>query len=112
MSVNQTKLHLLAYDIADRKRLVRVHRAAKGAGIPLQYSVFLVPGTLGMLDVLLAELRRIISETEDDIRVYTLPARINVNRLGRQQLADGIMLTGDRPVDRAIEAFVGAASNV
>ena len=64
-----------------------------------------------MLDALLAELRGIISQTEDDIRVYTLPVRIKVDRLGRQQLADGIMLIGDRPVDRAISALVGVATN-
>jgi hypothetical protein len=37
--------------------------------------------------------------------------RIKVDRLGRQQLADGIMLIGDRPVDRAISALVGVATN-
>ena len=111
MPVNQTKLHLLAYDIADPKRLAKVHRAVRRVGIPLQYSVFLVPGTRGMLDALLADLRGIISQSEDDIRAYTLPARIKVGRLGRQQLADGIMLIGDRPVDRAINALIGAAAN-
>ncbi len=111
MSVNQTKLHLLAYDIADRKRLAKVHRAVAHVGIPLQYSVFLVPGTLALLDALLTDLGNIISQSEDDIRVYTLPTRMDVNRLGRQQLIDGVMLLGDRPAELAINEFVGVAEN-
>lgn len=107
MPANQTRLHLLAYDIADPKRLVRVHRALIRVGIPLQYSVFLVPSTLEMLDTLLAELRGIISAADDDVRVYTLPTHIQVDRLGRQRLGESVMLIGDRPIDRAISAFVG-----
>jgi len=33
-------VHLIAYDIADPKRLRRVHKTMKGHGTPLQYSVF------------------------------------------------------------------------
>ncbi|MGE3537987.1 MAG: CRISPR-associated endonuclease Cas2 [Candidatus Tectimicrobiota bacterium] len=32
--------YLVAYDIADPKRLQRVHRTMRGYGDPLQYSVF------------------------------------------------------------------------
>ncbi len=107
MPANQSMLFLLAYDIADPKRLLQVHRTVRRRGIPLQYSVFLIPDTVAMLDALLAELRGIISPIHDDIRVYPLPGRIQVDRLGRQQLPEGVRLVGDRCVDTAIAALVG-----
>ena len=42
MADNQPGLYLIAYDIADPKRLSRVHRALKREGLPVQYSVFTV----------------------------------------------------------------------
>ncbi len=33
--------HIVAYDIADDRRLYRVHKVMQGFGDPLQYSVFL-----------------------------------------------------------------------
>ena len=37
MADNQAGLYLIAYDIADPKRLSRVHRALKREGLPVQY---------------------------------------------------------------------------
>jgi len=34
------KRYLVSYDIADSRRLVRVHKTCKDYGISLQYSVF------------------------------------------------------------------------
>jgi len=45
-------LHLVAYDIADPKRLYQVHKRMRGFGDPLQYSVFvclLSPKELALL---------------------------------------------------------------
>ena len=42
MADNQANLYLIAYDIADPKRLVKVHRTLKRQGLPVQYSVFTV----------------------------------------------------------------------
>ena len=61
MAKNRTQLHMLAYDISmDPKRLAEVHRTVRRWGIPLQYSVFLVPATPAKIDALLAELDAII----------------------------------------------------
>ena len=84
MAKNRTQLHVLAYDISmDPKRLVEVHRTVRRWGIPLQYSVFLVPATPAKIDALLAELDAIIDPKLDDIRVYPLPSQVDIVQLGR-----------------------------
>lgn len=109
MAINEPRLHLLAYDIADPARLQRVHRSVRAAGIPLQYSVFLVPGRPRDIDNLLDELAGIIEPAEDDIRVYPLPHRLHVQRLGRQHLPEGIALLGNDRLDAGLRALVGEA---
>jgi CRISPR-associated protein Cas2 len=105
MAANKPRLHLLAYDIADPRRLVRVHRAVRAFGMPLQYSVFIVPGTAATIDALVAELNGIIEPSEDDIRIYPLPAKPDITHYGRQWLADGIHLLGDDPLGSLIQAL-------
>jgi CRISPR-associated protein Cas2 len=102
MATNQVRLFLLAYDIADPKRLVRVHRTVRNHGIPLQYSVFLVPGTAGDIDGLLAALDRIIDARADDIRVYPLPKVLDAVHYGRQWLPLGIATDAETPIGAAI----------
>ncbi|WP_295889072.1 CRISPR-associated endonuclease Cas2, partial [uncultured Thiohalocapsa sp.] len=94
MAIHQPRLHLLSYDIADPQRLARVHRTVRAYGLPLQYSVFIIPGTNPTVDTLLAELTDIIEPTEDDIRVYPLPKQPDIEHFGRQWLADGVSLLG------------------
>jgi CRISPR-associated protein Cas2 len=105
MPAAKTILHLLAYDIADPDRLVRVHRAVRNVGLPLQYSVFLVPGTAAHIDALLAELDDIIDPREDDIRVYPLPRKPDVVHYGRQWLAPGLQLLGEGPLEDILAAL-------
>jgi CRISPR-associated protein Cas2 len=112
MAANQVRLFLLAYDIADPRRLVRVHRTVRNQGIPLQYSVFLVPGTAADIDGLLAELDCIIDPREDDIRVYPLPKVLDVVQYGRQWLPYGISTDPADPVDGAIMLLTGTPNPV
>ena len=105
MAIHKSQTYLLAYDIADPARLVRVHRACKQWGVPVQYSVFLVPLTPASIGVLLAELRGIIDERADDVRVYPLPAQVEVSQFGRQGLPEGIQLMGDRFVGEDLEGL-------
>jgi CRISPR-associated protein Cas2 len=107
MAANQPRLHLLAYDIADPRRLVRVHHTVRAYGMPLQYSVFLVPGTAATIDALVAELAGIIEQAEDDIRIYPLPKQPDVVHYGRQWLADGIQLLGEDPLAAFSTALAG-----
>jgi CRISPR-associated protein Cas2 len=89
---NRSQLFLLAYDIADPVRLREVHHAVRRWGVPLQYSVFLVPTSPAGMDELLGELAGIIESRADDIRVYPLPSRLEVDSYGRQLLPDGVAL--------------------
>jgi CRISPR-associated protein Cas2 len=109
MAANQPRLHLLAYDIADPKRLNQVHRTVRRHGLPLQYSVFIVPATAARIEGLLAELADIIEPAEDDIRVYPLPKNPDIVHYGRQWLAEGIQLLGDDPLGRLNAALAETA---
>lgn len=84
--------HLVCYDIADPRRLSKVHRVLVKHGVPVQYSVFMVVATREVLDELLALLRGLINESEDDLRVYPLPTRPDVTRLGRGCFPEGVCL--------------------
>jgi CRISPR-associated protein Cas2 len=106
MPLHQRRPFLLAYDIADPKRLTRVHRTVRDHGLPLQYSVFLVVGTTGDLDGLLADLDRIIHPKEDDIRVYPLPMTFDADAYGRQWLPGGLDLPDDASLVQALLAMV------
>ncbi|WP_295544438.1 CRISPR-associated endonuclease Cas2 [uncultured Thiohalocapsa sp.] len=106
MPRNQRRPYLLAYDIADPKRLVRVHRRVRNHGLPLQYSVFLVVGTTHDLDRLLAELDDIIQPNEDDIRVYPLPLTFDAHAYGRQWLPAGVDVPHDASMAQALLAMV------
>ena len=108
MPANQRRLFLLAYDIADPRRLVQVHRTVRNNGLPLQYSVFLVPGTAADIDRLLAELDDIIAPTQDDIRVYPLPQALDVVQYGRQWMPQGIETETEGQIGAAIMLLVGA----
>ena len=110
MPAHKTVLHLLAYDIADPARLTQVHRTVRAQGLPLQYSVFLVPASAAEIDALLGDLKRIIDPGRDDIRVYPLPARLDVVQLGRQWLPPGIQLAGSDALGQAILQLAGDAS--
>lgn len=107
MAINQPRLLLLAYDIADPARLQRVHRTVRDAGLPLQYSVFLILANSHELDALLQELASIIEPRADDIRVYPLPSRLCADRHGCQHLPDGLDLTRGDQLHEGLIALVG-----
>ena len=107
MAINARRNHLVCYDIADPERLVKVHRTVRRWGMPLQYSVFLVPAAPRAIADLLAELGALIDHREDDIRIYPLPARLDMSLLGRQGLPEGIALTDGSAVGHVLELLVG-----
>ena len=108
MASHALQLFLLAYDIADPKRLAQVHRTVRAAGLPVQYSVFLIPGTPKDIDALLARLDHIIQPSRDDIRVYPLPKRLEVTRYGKQHLPIGLELAQGGDLHDALITLLGA----
>ncbi len=102
------KFYLLAYDIADPKRLVRVHRRVRQWGVPLQYSVFVVYTSSVGLGVLLVQLEAIIDRKRDDIRIYPLPRRLEMTHYGRQVLPEGVEIVGGRFAGETMAGLVQA----
>lgn len=86
---------LVAYDIADPSRLNRVHRFLKACAIPIQYSVFLGWFSDAELQAVATGIERRIDPRRDDVRMYHLPSRTLLYRLGRQWLPEQVYLVGD-----------------
>ena len=89
-------LCLLAYDIADRKRLVRVHHACREWGVPIQYSVFLLPVSPAKAAELFEELRNLVDVRVDDVRLYPLTTPLEMEQVGRRGLLQGVELVDAR----------------
>ncbi|MDM7997838.1 MAG: CRISPR-associated endonuclease Cas2 [Acidobacteriota bacterium] len=104
MSHTEQRNWLVAYDIANPRRLCRVHRFLKGHAIPVQYSVFVFQGSQMELQRVLTGISSHISPDEDDVRAYHLPDRCEVAMLGRQDLPDGIVL-GGRGLGRLLQVL-------
>lgn len=85
---------IICYDIANPKRLGRLHRYLKKIAVPLQYSVFLFVGDERQLDRHLEHAASLIDEKEDDLRGYPLPVRGFKARLGKPTLPEGIQWSG------------------
>lgn len=85
---------VIGYDIADPRRLQRVHRAMCKFAAPLEYSVFLLVGSTTDKDRCLLRIANLIKPGEDDVRCYPLPSRGFQRRLGRASLPAGIQWTG------------------
>ncbi|WP_052501681.1 CRISPR-associated endonuclease Cas2 [Thiomicrospira microaerophila] len=62
--------HLLCYDIANPRRLSRVHRLMKKRGLVAQKSVFFVHASEQGMQQLLADIKGLVNQREDDIRSY------------------------------------------
>lgn len=92
MADSQSNLYLMAYDIADPKRLARIHRVLKQQGLPVQYSVFTVVLKRKALLCLLERINTLINQREDDVRCYRLPENSSAEILGQQYFPDDVML--------------------
>jgi CRISPR-associated protein Cas2 len=88
-----TTLYLVAYDIADPRRLARVARHLERHATRVQYSVFALQTTAARLAGLLAEVAELIEPREDDVRAYPLPdGPCQVALIGAQIFPDDVLL--------------------
>ncbi|MDR3515414.1 MAG: CRISPR-associated endonuclease Cas2 [Azospirillaceae bacterium] len=86
-------LYLISYDIADPKRLVRLHRRLKNLATPIQYSVFLGRLTDNQLCHCVTMIEATINPRVDDVRIYPLPETGWSRRLGHPLFPTGIIHT-------------------
>jgi CRISPR-associated protein Cas2 len=94
MSRHDTLNWLVSYDIADPRRLMRVHRALKKEGTPMQYSVFWVQASRARMGAIMAQLATLIDERADDVRAYPIPQEAWSVSLGNSMLPAGILIGG------------------
>ena len=89
-----SRTFIIGYDIADPRRLQRVHREMCKHAAPLEYSIFLLVGSELDKTLCLAEIASLIVPELDDVRCYPLPVRGFQSRIGRASLPEGIQWTG------------------
>lgn len=104
MSHTAQRNWLIAYDIADPRRLSKVHRYLKRHAIPVQYSVFVFRGNQLDLECVLGGIAERIKVNVDDVRAYHLPTRCEVAMLGIQHFPEGIVLPS-HGLDRLLRAL-------
>jgi CRISPR-associated protein Cas2 len=92
MSASEDRAWLVAYDIADVKRLVRVHRFLKQHALAVQYSVFATMRSERQMERVVAGVCAEMDGDEDDFRVYPLPALCETHVLGPGAFPRGIEL--------------------
>ncbi len=101
---------IIAYDIAEPRRLQRVHKYLAKRSYALQYSVFVADLTRMEFESLKAELAKLIDPLKDDVRFYAAPPGADVKMTGRTRLPDGVLLFGPGAADLAAgNARPGAA---
>ena len=73
--MNARAVYLIAYDVANPRRLARIHRHLTKVAHALQYSIFAADLDPGERDLLAARLRKLADPGEDDIRIYRVPGQ-------------------------------------
>jgi CRISPR-associated protein Cas2 len=113
MALNQPANWLIAYDIADPRRLRRVHRYLCRHAVPVQYSVFTTRSAPMKLGLIRAGLASILNADEDDVRIYPVPEPANLVVLGRKALPEGLqVIDGDSTLALAPFAAKRACDNM
>jgi len=84
-------LWLIAYDVRHPKRWRRLYERLCSVGLRLQYSVFLLSLQDAEIEQLVEDIRTIIVASEDDVRLYHLPAGTEV-WYGQPPSAEGVTL--------------------
>jgi CRISPR-associated protein Cas2 len=87
-------IFVIGYDIRDQYRLQRVRRAMLRHAAPIEYSIYVLEGSMQSAERCMQEISRLIDPKEDDLRCYPLPARGIRFRLGKPVLPEGIVWTG------------------
>lgn len=84
--------YLICYDIANPKRLGRVHRRVVRHALFLQYSVYYLQGDKPDLQTALNDIKDVIDPMEDDVRAYTIAPLSEAFQLGVPWFPDEVVL--------------------
>jgi len=82
MALNQRQPLLICYDIADPKRLQRLHRQLAKEAVMVQYSVYYAEMCTAEIKQLKNMIRQYIDADHDDVRIYPLPEKIEITMIG------------------------------
>jgi CRISPR-associated protein Cas2 len=80
------------YDIVCLRWLGQMYRCLRDRAAPVQYSVFVAKLNRREVSILAARLASRIHPRQDDIRIYPLPEKLVLHRLGSGALPEGIYL--------------------
>jgi CRISPR-associated protein Cas2 len=98
MALNAPRSWLIAYDIADPRRLGRVHRYLKGEAVPVQYSIFATNTSANGIRRVRDALEKRIDPRRDDVRIYLLPKPLDITCIGSSFLPEGLLLPNLAPL--------------
>ncbi|MBF0452419.1 MAG: CRISPR-associated endonuclease Cas2 [Candidatus Magnetomorum sp.] len=91
--MNRRGWYMIAYDIANPKRLQKVHRRLKKKGIAAQKSVFFTRGTENDINELMDHIGMFMKFSEDDLRAYPIIEPTSIWTNGTNPIAQGTTLT-------------------
>lgn len=94
MSHHGPRTWVIAYDIRCPRRLGRVARVCMRNAIRLQKSLYQTTQTEAGIRQLAEQLRRLIDEGEDDIRIYAPAEREAITWIGAAPFDDGVLYSG------------------
>lgn len=109
MGLSDARAWLVAYDIADPRRLQHIHNYLVRKALAVQYSVFLGVWTERELGRVLSGLSGQIRPSQDDIRAYPLPEWGHPVTRGLPALGQGAFIAGER--FRLLREFLGLEEN-
>ncbi|MEJ2419438.1 MAG: CRISPR-associated endonuclease Cas2 [Exilibacterium sp.] len=84
--------YLICYDIANPKRLGKVHRRAVSHAVFVQYSVYYLRGSQAQLRTMLEDIEAVIDVAQDDVRAYTVSPLAESIQLGISWLPGDLAL--------------------
>lgn len=86
MSDHSARRFLICYDVANPRRLGRIHRFMTRHGMPIQYSLFESWLTPPQLRGVIQRLTDLIDVGEDDVRIYSIRTDATIACLGQPTL--------------------------
>ena len=92
MPIHRKDAWLIAYDIADPRRLQRIHKVVSGFAFAVQYSLYLAIASPSMMRDFCRKLDVLIDSRKDDVRVYHVPDEPFYYIVGRQRTSQLLLL--------------------